>query len=266
MTNQAILQDLLVALRFYTRLPLPVLAQESEPHAAPALKRIAYAIPIAGAVIGGLGGLVLALALLLKLPVLPAAALAVTVMVLMTGAFHEDGLADTADGFGGGRDRAHRLDIMRDSRIGTFGGAALILSLILRISAIDALVLAAGPWRAIAILAAAGAASRAAGIALLELLEPARPDGASAAAGRPGPEGLAAATLSAALIVVLLLVPTLGIRAAFVGLIAPACALFALSRLSNAKIGGQTGDVAGATQQVAEIAILLGILMFASFR
>lgn len=266
MTNHAILQDLLVALRFYTRLPLPVLPQETEPHAAPSLKRIAYAVPLAGAVIGGLGGLVLALAILLHLPVLPASILAVTAMVLMTGAFHEDGLADTADGFGGGRDRAHRLEIMRDSRIGTFGGAALVLSLLLRVSAIDALVLAAGPWRTIAILAAAGAASRAAGIALLEILDPARADGASTAAGRPGPEGFVAASLSAAILVALLLVPTLGIRAAAVGLVAPVLCLFVISRLSNAKIGGQTGDVAGATQQVAEIAILLGLLMFASFR
>lgn len=266
MTNHAIFQDLLVALRFYTRLPLPVLPSETDPHAAPSLKRIAYAVPLAGAVIGGIGGLVLALGLLLKLPALPAAVLAVTVMVLITGAFHEDGLADTADGFGGGRDRAHRLEIMRDSRIGTFGGAALVLSLLLRVSAIDALVLLAGPWRTIAILAAAGAASRAAGIALLEILDPARADGAANAAGRPGPEGLVASALSAAILVALLLVPTLGIRAAFVGLAAPVLALFVLSRLSNAKIGGQTGDVAGATQQVAEIAILLGLIMFASFR
>ncbi|MDE1570348.1 adenosylcobinamide-GDP ribazoletransferase [Aquabacter sp. P-9] len=266
MTNTPLLQDLLVALRFYTRLPVPILARESDPHAAPVLKRIAYAVPLAGAVIGGLGGLVLALGLLLKLPALPAAALAVTAMVLMTGAFHEDGLADTADGFGGGRDRAHRLDIMRDSRIGTFGAAALVLSLLLRVSAIDALVVLAGPWRTIAILAAAGAASRAAGIALLEILEPARADGASTAAGRPGPEGLIAAALSAAILVALLLVPTLGIRATFVGLLAPVAALFVMARLSNAKIGGQTGDVAGATQQVAEIAILLGLIMFASFR
>ncbi len=266
MTKHGILQDLLVALRFYTRLPLPVLAREVAPHAAPSLKRMAYAVPLAGAVIGGLGGIVLALGLLLKLPALPAAVLAVTAMVLMTGAFHEDGLADTADGFGGGRDRAHRLEIMRDSRIGTFGGAALVLSLLLRVSAIDALIPLAGPWRTIAILAAAGAASRAAGIALLAILEPARPDGASAAAGRPGPEGLLAAVLSGALLVALLLVPTLGIRATFVGLFAPVAAVFVMSRLSQSKIGGQTGDVAGATQQVAEIAILLGLIMFASFR
>ena len=223
-------------------------------------------VPVAGAVIGALGGLILALASLLHLPTLPAAALAVTVLVLITGAFHEDGLADTADGFGGGRDRAHRLVIMRDSRIGSFGGVALVLAVVLRVSALDSMLQVAGPWRTIAILAAAGAASRAAGLALTALLEPARIDGAAASTGRPGPEGLVAASLSAALLVLLLLVPTLGVRAMVVALVASALTLFAMARLSQAKIGGQTGDVAGATQQVAEIAILLGLLMFASFR
>ncbi|HBC54660.1 MAG TPA: adenosylcobinamide-GDP ribazoletransferase, partial [Alphaproteobacteria bacterium] len=92
--------------------------------------------PLAGVIIGGVGAAIYALCLWLGLGPLLAAALAVAAMLLTTGALHEDGLSDVADGFGGGRDRDHKLAIMADSRIGTYGTAALILCLLLRIAAL----------------------------------------------------------------------------------------------------------------------------------
>jgi len=261
-----IVNDLFVALRFYSRLPLPALAREEAPFAVPSLKRIAYAIPLAGAVIGFVGGACLLLATLLGLPSLLSAILAVSALVLVTGAFHEDGLADTADGFGGGRDRDSKLLIMRDSRIGSYGGAALCLSLLLRVGALDGLLHAAGAGVTFIVLVAASAASRAAGIVLLQVLPPARADGAAASAGRAGTDATTVCALVAALVVAVLLVPSLGVGATFAGLIAPALAVFVMARLSLAQIGGQTGDVAGATQQVAEIAFLLAVLLFAHAR
>ncbi|MEP9377648.1 adenosylcobinamide-GDP ribazoletransferase [Aquabacter sp. CN5-332] len=264
MQTNRIVEDLSLALRFLSRLPVPPLRSEEAPFAAPPLPRIAYAIPLAGAVIGLVGAIVLVLAHALGFPSFLSAALAVTALVLTTGAFHEDGLADTADGFGGGRDRASRLDIMRDSRIGTYGTVSLVLSLLLRVAAIQTLLDWAGLWRCAVVLVAAGAISRAAGILLLQSLPSARPDGAGASAGSPGPDATAHCLMMGALVVAVLLIPTFGVGATFAGLIAPAAAWFVMERLSRRLIAGQTGDVAGATQQVAEIVFLLGVLIFAS--
>lgn len=261
MQTDRIAKDIAATLRFYSRLPVP--GGDAEAHAAPSLDRIAYAIPLAGVVIGLVGGIVLLGAVALKLPPFLAATLAVAALAFATGCFHEDGLADTADGLGGGRDRAHKLTIMRDSRIGTYGAATLMLALLLRVGAIEALVAAAGPLRAALTIVAAAAISRAAGVLLLLALPPARMDGASAAFGRPSPDAALSCALVAALVVAVILVPSFGVGAAFAGLIGPAAALLLMMRLAGGLIGGQTGDVAGATQQVAEIVFLIGVLIFA---
>lgn len=260
MARTPIAADLITTLRFYSRLPLP--ERDAGAHAAPNLDAIAYAVPLAGLVLGLMGALVLLGASLAHLPPLVASALAVTTLVLISGAMQEDGLADTADGLGGGRDRAHRLTIMRDSRVGSFGATALALALILRISTLAALVTAAGALRAGLALAAAAAASRACGILLLRALPPARVDGASAAVGQPAPEAALACALVAALVVAVILVPAFGVATAFAGLLAPFLALAALGIASARLLGGQTGDVAGATQQLAEIVFLLAVLIF----
>lgn len=258
----AFIGDVARALRFFSRLPVPSLPGEDDAFGAPPLPRIAYAVPVAGAVIGLIGGLVLVAGHLFHLPPFLSAAFAVTALVMATGAFHEDGLADTADGLGGGRDRDHKLAILRDSRIGTFGGCALVLSLLLRVGALEALLATAGPLRALLALVAAEAGSRAAGLLLLQSLPPARTDGAGASAGVPGPDGIAGCLLVAAGVVATCLIPTFGVSATFVGLLAPLAAWLFFHRLAGRHLGGQTGDVAGAAQQVAVIAILTGVLIF----
>lgn len=174
-----IAEDLLVALRFYSRLPVAPKADAPDAYGPPDLDRIAYAIPLAGVVIGLIGAACLVAGRALGLTPNLSAVLAVAALVLATGAVHEDGLADTADGLGGGRDAAARLAIMRDSRIGAYGACALVLALLARIGALAALLVSAGPARAALALLAAAAASRAAGILLLRALPPARADGAT---------------------------------------------------------------------------------------
>jgi adenosylcobinamide-GDP ribazoletransferase len=238
--------DLSVALSFYTRLPFrPDSANSGEE-----LARASWAAPLAGAVVGAVGALAYALAHAAGLGPTPAAGLTLVATLVVTGALHEDGLADTADAFGAGATPPTRLAIMRDSRIGTFGASSLILSIGLRWAALASL---AEPKRVAAALIAAHVAARAMPPLLMFLIPPARHDGLSAAAGLPPADSVAAAAL-------------LGLAALLLGLgfgkglIAAALLLMCLlgiRSLALDKIGGQTGDVLGALEQVCEIVILL---------
>src|ERR1700679_2679481 len=127
-------RDIADALRFFTRLRVG----EPSLNASLDIDRIAWAAPVAGVAVGLIGALALALATLLGLPMLLRAGLATAALVVATGALHEDGLADVADGFGGGATPARKLEIMRDSRVGAYGAIAIALALILRVGALTA--------------------------------------------------------------------------------------------------------------------------------
>lgn len=246
-------------LRFYSRLPLGRVPGEVDPHALPDFTHVPRMLPFAGAVIGCVGAAALLLAARLGLPPFVSAACAVAALVAATGAFHEDGLADTADGFGGGVTPARKLEIMTDSRIGTYGAAALVLALMLRVALLAALVEAAGAAvTAIAVVAVA-AVSRVAGLVPVWLLPHAKPDGKSAAVGRPTVETMILATIGALAIGLVLLTPGQGFPRAALALACAGAAVLPLVELSRRMIGGQTGDVAGAAQQVAEIAMLAAL-------
>ena len=252
------LADCVACLRFYSRLPLPAFAFETQPHAMLDFSRAIAMLPVAGAVLGCIGALALLLAGASHLPAAIAATLAIAAMVAATGAMHEDGLADTADGFGGGGSIARKLEIMKDSRIGSYGGAALVLSLLLRVEAVAELA-GRGLWLAALAMIACAAVSRVAGLLPLLLLAPARADGAGFSAPKPSWRAFAQATLLAAGIALLPLAGGGSTRAiALAGLMA-ALAAYAVVRLAKRQIGGQTGDVAGAAQQAAEIGFLLGL-------
>ncbi len=253
-------RDVAENLRFFSALPAPFGRAEGESAGRLDLARIAWATPIAGALIGALGALALGVADLLELPRTLGATFAVASLVLATGALHEDGLADLADGFGGGRDRESKLAIMRDSRIGAFGALALIVSLLLRVGALAALA-RDGLGVAAASLILAGAASRAGALVPLGLLPPARADGAGASAGRLETKDLIAAGLAVAGVAFLAGVAALGVMRALFACVLAAAASWALGALARRQIGGQTGDVAGAAQQAAEIAFLCGLLI-----
>ena len=249
-------RDIADALRFFTRLRVG----ERGPSAPLDIDRIAWAAPVAGVVVGLIGALILALTGLLGLPVLLRAALATAAIVAATGALHEDGLADVADGFGGGATRARKLEIMRDSRIGAYGALAIVLALILRVGALAA-ALDGGFWRASLSLVLIAALSRAATLTPLALLPSARADGAGAAAGQLDSNALAAAWGSALVIALVLGLVALGVAHALLAAFMSAAGALAMVAMARRAIGGQTGDVAGAAQQCGEIAAWCGLLL-----
>src|SRR5438045_2947556 len=177
----------LAATAFFTRLPV-----DPRPAGLWRLADSAWAFPLVGAGIGAAAAFALLLAQLIGLASWPAALLSVLAGVALTGALHEDGLADTADGFCGGRDREEKLAILRDSRQGTSGVLAIVLSVLLRAAALAGIgdVIHAG-----LALIAAHTASRAALPAAMIALRPARPDGLGAMAGKPHAGGAVAAGL-----------------------------------------------------------------------
>jgi adenosylcobinamide-GDP ribazoletransferase len=251
-----LLSDFLLCLRFTTRLPVPELRSEAAPYAFDAFPRAVRLMPLAGAVAGSIGAGILGLARAAGLPPLVAAPLAIAALILATGAFHEDGLADCADGFGGGATRERKLEIMKDSRIGAFGALALALTFYLRAASLTQ-ILDQSLGLACAVLIGAAAVSRAAALIPLVWLPPARQEGAGFSAGRPE---LRAAITASCLGIILALAPALAGAAAprpLIAIAAAAGAGFAASALAKRQIGGQTGDVAGAAQQISEIAYYL---------
>ena len=242
-------QDLIVAATFLTRLRLP---------AAPALdlsalRRASRLFPAVGLLIGLAGGIVYAAAFELGFASWLAASLAVAATILLTGGLHEDGLADTADGFAGGASREDKLAIMRDSRIGSFGALALIFSVLFRVAALASL---ADPDIGIAALICAHASSRAAMTAVMHLLPNARDDGLSAGVGRPD-RSAAIIGVAIALVAALVLLQEAGL----LGLVIAGGAAAGVAVLARRQIGGQTGDVLGAVEQVAQAAFLAALTL-----
>ena len=243
--------ELLVCLRFCTRLPIPALAFEKAPHAT-SVSACARMLPIAGAVIGAIAAFVLWIAAKLGLPPSLAALSAVSSLVLLTGALHEDGMADFADATAGTTPE-QRLAIMKDSRIGTFGTLALILGSLARVLSI-AVIAAHGLCLACWVLIATAAVSRTLMLFALYLLPPARTEGAGAAAAAPSEPVLAIAALIGFILALLPLLARAGFRRVALALILSVAAAYGVIALARRLFQGQTGDVAGATQQAAEIA------------
>jgi adenosylcobinamide-GDP ribazoletransferase len=236
--------DLPVALALLTQLPVNV-AEGGFARAANA----AWAYPLVGVVLGALAGIVGLATLWIGLPSIIAALLALGVMIIASGAMHEDGLADTVDGFWGGWDPEKRLEIMKDSQIGTYGVLALILSLGLRIFALSA-IFAGGSVMLPMITVAA--ISRGLMPAVMAALPHARASGLAHSVGRPSRQtALMAAGLGFGVAAV-----AIG-AAALPALIAAVVVALAIGAIAKQKIGGQTGDVLGATQQIIEITVLL---------
>lgn len=241
--------DFLSAVQFLTRIPVP-----SQPYEADSLVRSAKFFPFVGIVVGG-GAALLHLLLAPHLPRLAAAFVVLVYLVLVTGCFHEDGLADTADGFGGGTSREQILLILRDSRIGSYGGVALALSLVGRLVLIASLPLAQVPYY----LIAAHVLCRWTTLPLSYFLSSARSpdsvkiDGQGARIARLTSTGtLIGGTIFSFVTVAFLL------RAHAIAPILSAIALTSVTGLYyNRRIGGVTGDCFGATNQLSEIGVYL---------
>lgn len=229
-------------------------------HRPPDFARIAWAAPLAGGIVGLIGAFAMLVGHILALPPALGGTLAVAGMALATGALHEDGLADVADGFGGGTTREAKLEILRDSRIGAYGALALGLSLFLRITALAA-AQRGGVGFAAAALVLAEAAARAAALFPLAWLPPARADGAGASVGRLSLSAVRAAAFTTLALGVMLGVLGLGLWRALSSLVLAGGAAYGVAALARRQIGGQTGDVAGATASVVEIMTLIALLI-----
>lgn len=240
------LDDLRLAVSFLTRLPMGHFRHPGR------LADTVWAFPVVGGIVGAIGSAVYYGADVIDLPPMMIALLSVAAMTLATGALHEDGLADVADGFGGGATPLRKLEIMRDSRIGSYGVLALIFSVSLRVAAITAI---APTEIAVGVILAAAIASRAVLPSVMSVLPMARDDGLAHGAGQPAQSGAMIALLIGAGGVVLVL-PLEVMLILFVGG-AAALAAILMTVLARRQIGGQTGDVIGAAQQLAEVAVLI---------
>lgn len=249
-------RDFRIAAAFLTRLPVGLSPIPEDAAPMGYLSRSMVMFPIVGAGIGLAAALALLCASGLGLHPIASALIGVAVAVLLTGALHEDGLADLCDGLGGGRTREDRLRIMRDSRIGTFGALAIVFSVGLRATILAGM---STPAAAAAALIAAGALSRAALPVIAHWLPPARDEGMAAEAGRPDLARVVAA-VGIALIVGLLVLDDRAIAAA---LLAAGGAAAGVALLAKSSLGGHTGDVLGASQQAAEITALAAIAVIA---
>jgi len=237
------------AVRFFTRIPVPAWVG----HSAEGLNRSARYFPAVGLLIGALAALAyLVAACLWPKPV--AVLLSMAATIYATGAFHEDGLSDATDGLGGGWDKLRILEIMKDSRVGSYGVVALVLALLGKFVLLCELPAEILPWA----LLGGHALSRFASTTLLFAMDYVREDLQSKA------KPLATRLSSGALVVagVFALAGLLGLpwQTAAQGVALAALATLWLARLFRRWLSGYTGDCLGATQQVAELAFYLGVL------
>lgn len=237
---------LVCAIQFLTRVPVPSL-KTFEPEW---ITRSARYFPLVGQGVGAVSALVL-LAGERVWGGGVGAVLAIAVGLLITGAFHEDGLADTADGLGGGQTPGRRLEIMKDSRVGTYGVCALVLVLGLKIA-----VLGGAPAAALMLLAAHGL-GRAAAVVVMRVT-PYAPSG-EAGKWKPMPRGVRSREVVVALLLAAWPLAFLPLDAALVGLAGGAVLAVAMALLARRLIGGHTGDVLGAVEQLFEVGFLLGV-------
>ncbi|MET4684343.1 adenosylcobinamide-GDP ribazoletransferase [Brevundimonas faecalis] len=238
------------AVQFLTRLPTPQL-RGFQPEW---IQQSARYYPLTGQIVGILSAVVLYGAAQIWSPWI-AALLAVGSGVGLTGGFHEDGLADTADGLGGGQTRARRLEIMKDSRLGSYGALALGLTLALRVAAL-AMLVAVSPWIAVVALVASHGLGRAAAVAAMTVM-PYGGDPGMAKEGRPDRASLMSLTVGVLIALwPLAFLPLLaGAAGLGLGLIAGMAPAWSAWRL----IGGRTGDVLGAVEQAFELGFLLAV-------
>lgn len=239
------LSELVAAFMLLTRLPV---GWAGSARRDSAFAGAVWAYPLVGVVVGAIGAAVYWSGDQIGLPPSFAAICTLAAMILATGGLHEDALADMADGFGGGQSRARKLEIMRDSRVGSFGVLALVLSVAARAAAIASLAL---PGKVAVALIAIGSLARGAMLVVITLLSPARTDGLGADLRTTGKVRTGLGLMLSLVPAFLLLPAAVAVGATAVALGTAVC----LGVLAWRQIGGYTGDVLGATEVIAECAV-----------
>jgi adenosylcobinamide-GDP ribazoletransferase len=260
MNFQDYLDDVVRSVGFLSRIPMP--GRFFVEHDG-SLSRAIRAFPVAGLLIALPSAALFATLLAGHADPLLSAFLTLALQALLTGALHEDGLSDTADGIGGGRDREAALRIMKDSRIGSYGAVALILSFGLRAAALAAFAAVTAPTMAGLALLGVAALNRAAMVWHWSLLPPARSDGVAASAGEPEAIATIVALATGGAVALALMLPAMSLLATIFSIALAAGIAWSFTRYISARIGGHTGDTIGATQQLTEIMSLSALALFA---
>lgn len=255
----ALVGEIMRAVAFLSRLPVSARYFDNAPDNG--IREETRAFPLAGVLIAAAPALLLVFLESLGMTAFMAAAYATLSLVAVTGALHEDGLADVADGFAGGHAKSERLEIMKDSRIGTYGAIAIAGSLLLRVAGLAAITAAHGAFFAGLSMIAIAACSRAAMVWFWASLPNARGSGVAHDAGAPGERAVSTAAVLGLVIFAVLATITTGIVNAAAALLLALVALQGFSRLCKRLIGGHTGDTLGACQQIVEIALLTGLAL-----
>lgn len=252
------LRLLLAAVQFFTRIPVPAWVG----HSAQQLEQAARYLPLVGMLVGAIAAAALWLAAL-WLPLPLAVGLSMAAGILVTGAFHEDGLSDFADGFGGGHTKEKMLAIMKDARVGSYGAIAIVLALLLKYQALAELGGAHSLPLTAAALVAAHAVSRLMAASIMLTQQYVRED--DSARARPAAQRMSFAGFAVALLTAVAALAILHAAGAHPAAILAAAGAALLMRAYLAwrlqkRLGGYTGDCLGAVQQLAEIAFYLGLL------
>jgi len=246
--------------RFYSALPIPPLPGEIDPDATPDPSHTAHAVPIAGAVIGAIGGIVLIFAWALHLSAFLAAALALVAIMIATGAFAEQALAATVEQFGKPQP-AFRPSMQAAGHVISYGVIALVIAVLLRVGALEGLV-AMGTLKAALALIAAGAISRAAAVSFALTHPASRSEGSVVAVQRLDVAALQRLAIVAFVIVAAAILPTYGIGPTVAGLAAAIGTSAAITALAPHMVSGGR-ELGGVAEQTAEIAFLIAVLVFA---
>ncbi|MGJ8570113.1 MAG: adenosylcobinamide-GDP ribazoletransferase [Hoeflea sp.] len=252
------LDDIARSTGFLSRLPMP--ARHFDGHDG-SLVRASRMFPVAGLLIALCPGLLVLVLSAFGANTALSAVLALGALVGVTGALHEDGLADSADAFGARGGREHMLEIMKDSRIGTYGVLALIMSFALRAISLTVILSVIGGWNAFVILLAVAAASRAAMVWHWNVLPSARQGGVAASVGAPDQSARTQALLSGGLLFIAFTTLTVGLFAALLALGVLAAAAGLWTSIVRTKLDGHTGDTIGATQQISETVCLTALAL-----
>ncbi|WP_421780458.1 adenosylcobinamide-GDP ribazoletransferase [Kiloniella litopenaei] len=264
-------QDLRIALAFMTRIPVPYpMDQEGKPTSR-SLAEASWSFPLIGILVGFISATVLVISFYLSLPLYVCALLAIIASILATGALHEDGLADVADGFGGSHDLERKLEIMKDSRVGSYGVLALGISVLMRTLLLGSLLSLAQlsplgadnyQWAILiqifAIYISAHMIGRGLAPLMMSHLPLAKKSGMAATAAKPKLRS-SYGSLLLTMVFLFLFLPPLSV---LIVLVSNVLMVLFLSWLTMRQIGGYTGDVLGTAVQLCEIVTYLALLSY----
>ena len=248
LTSQIFFKDILLSVSFLTRIPISkdLLFERS-------LMDAAWSFPLIGGLVGFLGGMVVLLLSYFNISPIIISFLTIGAIILLTGGLHEDGLADTADGFGSNKRPEDKIRVMRDSQIGVYGTLALIITILMKVSALSELIDNDHISTCVIALVVSGALSRSSMIGIAFFLENASETGLATLAGKPSPSSIGVCFFISILLCVFLLPLTKVLAAILLSLVATVI----IGVLSKKQINGYTGDILGTSQILSETVILI---------